>query len=83
MPVLRCFLCGCLRLIRKLEVHLSISSSKIITNKFMSLAGTSSHGLLSITSNSAVDLLDFNAIKISIADPEKIRSWYFGEVIKP
>jgi DNA-directed RNA polymerase subunit beta' len=49
----------------------------------MSLAGTSSHGLLSLTSNSAVDLLDFNAIKISIADPDKIRSWSFGEVTKP
>ncbi len=49
----------------------------------MSLAGTSSHGLLSVTSNNSVDLLDFNAIKISIADPEKIRSWSFGEVSKP
>jgi DNA-directed RNA polymerase subunit beta' len=49
----------------------------------MSLAGTSSHGLLSLTSNSAVDLLDFNAIKISIANPDKIRSWSFGEVTKP
>lgn len=49
----------------------------------MSLAGTSSHGLLSLTSNNAVDLLDFNAIKISIADPDKIRSWSFGEVTKP
>ena len=49
----------------------------------MSLAGTSSHGLLSLTSNSSVDLLDFNAIKISIADPDKIRSWSFGEVTKP
>ena len=49
----------------------------------MSLAGTSSHGLLSLNSNSAVDLLDFNAIKISIADPDKIRSWSFGEVAKP
>src|SRR3989339_657467 len=49
----------------------------------MSLAGTSSHGLLSVTSNNAVDLLDFNAIKISIADPDKIRSWSFGEVSKP
>src|SRR3989338_1945725 len=49
----------------------------------MTLAGTSSHGLLSITSNNAVDLLDFNAIKISIADPDKIRSWSFGEVAKP
>jgi hypothetical protein len=51
--------------------------------KIMSLAGTSSHGLLSLTSNSAVDLLDFNAIKISIANPDKIRSWSFGEVTKP
>jgi DNA-directed RNA polymerase subunit beta' len=58
-----------------------LSSNKII--KQMSLAGTSSHGLLSLTSNSAVDLLDFNAIKISIADPDKIRSWSFGEVTKP
>ncbi len=49
----------------------------------MSLAGTSSHGLLSLNSNSSVDLLDFNAIKISIADPDKIRSWSFGEVTKP
>jgi DNA-directed RNA polymerase subunit beta' len=49
----------------------------------MTLAGTSSHGLLSISSNNAVDLLDFNAIKISIADPDKIRSWSYGEVTKP
>jgi DNA-directed RNA polymerase subunit beta' len=49
----------------------------------MSLTGTSSHGLLSLNSNNSVDLLDFNAIKISIADPEKIRSWSFGEVLKP
>ena len=49
----------------------------------MSLAGTSSHGLLSLNSNSAVDLLDFNAIKITIASPDKIRSWSFGEVLKP
>ncbi|GDX36718.1 DNA-directed RNA polymerase subunit beta' [Alphaproteobacteria bacterium] len=49
----------------------------------MTLAGTSSHGLLSINSNNAVDLLDFNAIKISIADPDKIRSWSYGEVTKP
>ena len=49
----------------------------------MTLAGTSSHGLLSTTSNSSVDLLDFNAIKISIADPDKIRSWSYGEVTKP
>ena len=26
---------------------------------------------------------DFNAIKISLASPEKIRSWSFGEVTKP
>ncbi len=49
----------------------------------MSLAGTSSHGLLSVSSNSAVDLLDFNAIKITVANPEKIRSWSYGEVMKP
>jgi len=49
----------------------------------MTLAGTSSHGLLSINSNNSVDLLDFNAIKISIADPDKIRSWSYGEVTKP
>ncbi|MFT7098379.1 MAG: DNA-directed RNA polymerase subunit beta' [Rickettsiales bacterium] len=47
-----------------------------------SLGGTSSHGLLSL-SNQAVDVADFNAIKISIADPDKIRSWSFGEVTKP
>ena len=28
-------------------------------------------------------LKDFNAIKISLASPEKIRSWSFGEVTKP
>jgi len=49
----------------------------------MTLAGTSSHGLLSTSNNSSVDLLDFNAIKISIADPDKIRSWSYGEVTKP
>ncbi len=49
----------------------------------MSLAGTSSHGLLSLNSNAAVDLLEFNAIKITVASPEKIRSWSFGEVLKP
>ena len=49
----------------------------------MSLVGTSSHGLLSINSANSVDLLDFNAIRISIASPEKIRSWSFGEVTKP
>ncbi len=51
--------------------------------KTMSLAGTSSHGLLSLNTNNAVDLLDFNAIKINIASPDKIRSWSFGEVLKP
>jgi DNA-directed RNA polymerase subunit beta' len=49
----------------------------------MSLAGTSSHGLLSLNTNNSVDLLDFNSIKISIADPDKIRSWSFGEILKP
>ena len=49
----------------------------------MTLAGTSSHGLLSISKNTPVDLLDFNAIKISIADANKIRSWSYGEVSKP
>lgn len=29
------------------------------------------------------DLLSFSAIKISLASPEKIRSWSFGEVKKP
>jgi DNA-directed RNA polymerase subunit beta' len=29
------------------------------------------------------DLNDFNAIKIGIASPEKIREWSFGEVTKP
>ena len=48
----------------------------------MSLGGTSSHGLLSL-SNQTVDVADFNAIKISIANPDKIRSWSFGEVTKP
>ncbi|MDA9573304.1 DNA-directed RNA polymerase subunit beta' [Rickettsiales bacterium] len=49
----------------------------------MSLVGTSSHGLLSINAANSVDLLDFNAIRISIASPDKIRSWSFGEVLKP
>jgi DNA-directed RNA polymerase subunit beta' len=31
----------------------------------------------------AQTLKDFNAIKISIASPEKIRSWSYGEVTKP
>lgn len=29
------------------------------------------------------DLLDFEALKISIASPEMIRGWSFGEVTKP
>jgi len=49
----------------------------------MTLAGTSSHGLLSISKNTPIDLFDFNAIKISIADSDKIRSWSYGEVSKP
>jgi DNA-directed RNA polymerase subunit beta' len=48
----------------------------------MSLGGTSSHGLLSL-SNQVIDVADFDAIKISIASPEKIRSWSYCEVTKP
>ena len=48
----------------------------------MSLAGTSSHGLLSL-SNQISEAADFDAIRISIAEPDKIRSWSFGEVTKP
>jgi DNA-directed RNA polymerase subunit beta' len=33
--------------------------------------------------NKPTSLKDFNAIKISLASPEKIRSWSFGEVTKP
>jgi DNA-directed RNA polymerase subunit beta' len=33
--------------------------------------------------NKPTALKDFNAIKISLASPEKIRSWSFGEVTKP
>ncbi len=33
--------------------------------------------------NRPTTLKDFNAIKISLASPEKIRSWSFGEVTKP
>ena len=29
------------------------------------------------------ELNDFNSIQISIASPEKIREWSFGEVTKP
>ena len=48
----------------------------------MALDGTSSYGLLSL-SNQTLDLADFDAVKISIASPEKIRSWSYGEVTKP
>jgi len=30
-----------------------------------------------------VDPLDFTAVKIGLASPERIRSWSFGEVKKP
>ena len=33
--------------------------------------------------NEAKDPIKFNAIKISLASPEKIRSWSYGEVTKP
>jgi len=33
--------------------------------------------------NEAKDPIRFNAIKISLASPEKIRSWSYGEVTKP
>ncbi|TSC65965.1 MAG: DNA-directed RNA polymerase subunit beta', partial [Microgenomates group bacterium Gr01-1014_80] len=29
------------------------------------------------------DLLDFEALKVTIASPEQIRGWSFGEVTKP
>ena len=48
----------------------------------MTLDGTSSYGLMNI-SNQVLDSTDFNALKISIASPEKIRSWSYGEVTKP
>ena len=47
----------------------------------MALDSTSSYGLLS--SMNQMDATDFDAIKISIASPEKIRSWSYGEVTKP
>ncbi|MDR3078432.1 MAG: DNA-directed RNA polymerase subunit beta' [Rickettsiales bacterium] len=34
-------------------------------------------------SSQVLDSTDFNALKISIAGPEKIRSWSYGEVTKP
>ena len=48
----------------------------------MALDGTSSFGLMSI-SNQVLDSTDFDALKITIASPEKIRSWSYGEVTKP
>jgi DNA-directed RNA polymerase subunit beta' len=48
----------------------------------MALDGTSSYGLMNI-SNQVLDLADFDSLKISIASPEKIRSWSYGEVLKP
>ena len=33
--------------------------------------------------NEAKDPVKFNSIKISLASPEKIRSWSYGEVTKP
>ena len=48
----------------------------------MSLSGTSSHGLLSLSSQ-MLNESGFNAIRISIADPNKIRAWSYGEVSKP
>jgi DNA-directed RNA polymerase subunit beta' len=33
--------------------------------------------------NPPTSLRDFNAIRVSLASPEKIRSWSFGEVTKP
>ena len=47
-----------------------------------SLEGISSDGLLRL-SNQKTDNLNFNAIKISIANPDNIRSWSFGEVKRP
>ncbi|MDR1499121.1 MAG: DNA-directed RNA polymerase subunit beta', partial [Rickettsiales bacterium] len=48
----------------------------------MALDGISSFGLMNI-SNQVLDATEFDAIKISIASPEKIRSWSYGEVLKP
>ena len=45
------------------------------------MEGISSHGLLSV-SNQVLASNDFDALKISIASPEKIRSWSYGEVKK-
>lgn len=48
----------------------------------MALDGTSSFGLMNI-SNQVLDSTDFDALRISIASPEKMRSWSYGEVTKP
>lgn len=31
----------------------------------------------------AIKLSDFNAVRISVASPEKILQWSYGEVLKP
>lgn len=48
----------------------------------MALDGTSSFGLMNISSQ-VLESTEFDALKISIASPEKIRSWSYGEVTKP
>ncbi len=48
----------------------------------MNSTGASSYGLLSLLNRSA-DMASFDAITISIASPEKIRSWSYGEVTRP
>ena len=48
----------------------------------MALDNVSSFGLLSGV-NQNNDYTDFDSIKISLASPEKIRSWSYGEVTKP
>lgn len=35
------------------------------------------------TNSSAIRLSDFNALKISVASPDKISHWSYGEVLKP
>jgi DNA-directed RNA polymerase subunit beta' len=47
-----------------------------------SIEGISSLGLLNLNTNSD-DQRDFSSLKISIASPEKIRSWSYGEISKP
>ncbi|MDR3290140.1 MAG: DNA-directed RNA polymerase subunit beta' [Rickettsiales bacterium] len=48
----------------------------------MVLNNAYSHDFVS-NSNQSVNLSDYDAIKISIASPEKIRSWSYGEVTQP